>query len=86
MLRPLRLPFPECVAEGSRFKVGVQGSRRRREVVAFVFASVRNRPQSFARVRKRSQAFAERRTCVGLAGETKIVAKRSLLPGLIRSY
>ena len=38
-------------------------------MVAFVFASVGNRPQSFAIVRKRPQR-------VGHAGETKIVAKR----------
>ena len=68
------------------FKVGVHGSRMRREVVMFVFAIVRNRPQSSATVRNirnRSLsfasvrgAFAERRTCVGFAGATKIVAKR----------
>ena len=51
--------FPNAPQKRSRFKVGVHGSRRRREVVAFVDASVRNR----------SQASAERRTCVGHAGD-----------------
>ena len=49
----------------ARFKVGVQGSRRRREVVAFAFASIR-----------KSASVRKRRRRVGHAGETKIVAKR----------
>ena len=71
--------FPNAPQKGSRFKVGVQGSRRRREVVAFVDASVRNR----------SQASAERRTCVGHASdmpETKIVAKRRTVVTFYVSY
>ena len=65
--------FPNAQQKGSRFKVGVQGSRRRREVVAFVSAIVRNRSQASAIVRncsqasaivrKRPQSFAVRRTC-----------------------
>ena len=48
------------------FKVGVQGSRRRREVVAFVFAIVRNPSQSSAIVRGASDLC---RTCARLAGD-----------------
>ena len=58
---------------GSR---GPEGDARSLRLCSQSFAIVRNRPQSFAIGRNRSQAFAERRTCVGLAGDTQIVAKR----------
>ena len=71
---------------GSR---GPGGDARSLRLCSQAFAIVRNRSQSFAIVRNRSQSAAIRkrsrsvglvsdlrRTCVGLAGDTKIVAKR----------
>ena len=61
---------------GSR---GPGGDARSLRLCPQAFAIVRKRPQSFAIVRKRPQSFASVRSrsqCVGLAGETKIVAKR----------
>ena len=43
--------FPECIAKGSHFTLGVWGLRRVRPLLLFMFAAVRNRPQPSADVR-----------------------------------
>ena len=61
----IKIFFPNTPQKGSRFKVGVEGSRRRREVVAFMFAK---RPQAFASVLKRLQASLSVGECRASSG------------------
>ena len=51
---PLFLPFSRMRSKGSRFTLGVWGLRVCSLDVAFVVATVRNRPQPFATVRART--------------------------------